>query len=244
MVSAIRPRRVALLAPMREEQRPLLRRLKLRRAGGSQEGFVGAPFAGVEIRATTAGIGPVLAARTAERVLASGRVDHVLVVGIAGGIGSSVAIGDLIVPECVLDLASGSVHRPARLGGVPPRGTLATAGEVLEDPAAIRALEQRGVVAIDMETAAIAAVCEARGCPWSVFRAISDRAGDGSVDPAVLHLAGPDGGPNLPALARFLLRQPWRVPELVRLARGARLAAEVAAAAAVRALADLDRLGA
>jgi adenosylhomocysteine nucleosidase len=229
---------------MRQEQRPLVRRLALRRAPGSGQGFRGVPLAGVEILATTTGIGPLLAGRTAERVLESGRVDHVLVVGIAGGVGSSVTIGDLVVPERVVDLASGSVHRPARLGDVAPGGTLVTAAEVLEDPAVICALEERGVVAIDMETAAIASVCEARGCPWSVFRAISDRAGDGSVDPAVLHLAGPDGGPNLPALARFLLRQPWRVPELVRLARGARLAAEVAAAAAVRALADLDRLGA
>jgi adenosylhomocysteine nucleosidase len=242
MGSAAPPRRVALLAPMRHEQRPLVRRLALRRAPGAEKRFVGVSPAGLEILATTTGIGPLLAARTAERVLESGPFDHVLVIGIAGGIGSSVALGDLIVPELVVDLASGSEHRPARLGDVPSRGTLATAAEVLEDPAAIRALEERGVVAIDMETAAIASVCEARGCPWSVFRAISDRAGDGSVDPAVLDLAGPDGGPDLPALARFLLLQPWRIPELVRLARGMRRAAEVAAAAAVGALQGLDRL--
>jgi adenosylhomocysteine nucleosidase len=90
-----------------------------------------------------------------------------------------------------------------------------------------------------METAAVAAVCERRGCPWSVFRAISDRADDGAVDAAILGLAGPDGGPNLPALMRFLVTRPWRVPQLARLARGMRLAADRAASAASRALARL-----
>jgi nucleoside phosphorylase len=37
-----------------------------------------------------------------------------------------------------------------------------------------------------METAAVAEVCEERGVPWSVVRAISDRASDGSVDAEVL----------------------------------------------------------
>jgi hypothetical protein len=87
-----------------------------------------------------------------------------------------------------------------------------------------------------METAAIAAVCERRGCAWSVFRAISDRAGDAAVDSDVLGLAGSDGAADLAALARFLLTRPWRIPGLVRLGRGMRLAANTAASAAVRAL--------
>jgi hypothetical protein len=73
-----------------------------------------------------------------------------------------------------------------------------------------------------------------------VFRAISDRADDGSIDAEVFGLAGPEGGANPHALARFVLTRPWRLPQLVRLGRGARLAAGVAAAAAVRALEHLD----
>ncbi len=48
----------------------------------------------------------------------------------------------------------------------------------LDELAALHA--ERGVVALDMETAAIAHACEQRGVPWSVFRAISDRSSDGS----------------------------------------------------------------
>jgi nucleoside phosphorylase len=219
---------------MRSELRPLVRPLGLRGtgAGALLSGAVGR----VEVVATMTGIGTRAAASAARRVLDSARVDHVVVVGIAGGIGPSVGIGDLVVPELVLDLASGAEHRPAPLGGRAPRGTLATSDALLEGPDAAARLERRGVVAIDMETAAIAAVCEERRCPWSVFRAISDRADDGSTDAAVFGLAGPDGAPRLPALARFLLTRPWRVPQLARLARGLRVATGAAASAAVAAL--------
>ena len=227
-------RRVAFLAPMPLELRPLVRPLGLGRpgAGGLRAGALGR----TAVVAAVTGIGPRAAERAAERVLTAGAVDHVVVVGIAGGIGPRVAVGDLVVPERVLDLATGAEHRPSALGDAPARGVLVTSEGLLTDRDAFARLERRGALAIDMETAAVAAVCERRGCPWSVFRGISDRADDGSIDPAVFGLAAPDGGPDLPALARFLLHQPWRIPQLVRLGRDSRLAARTAAAAALRAV--------
>jgi hypothetical protein len=90
-----------------------------------------------------------------------------------------------------------------------------------------------------METAAIAAVCASRRCPWSVFRAISDRADDCSTDEAVFDLAGPDGEPNLAAVVRFVLTNPGRIPQLGRLARGLSIATKVAASAAANALREM-----
>lgn len=234
---AARPERIAVLAPMRPELRPLVRSLALRRSRRGDTLLSGS-IGRVEILATTTGIGPRRAARTTERLLDAHAVDHVVVVGIAGGIGPSVALGDLVVPELVLDLDSGAQYRPTPLGDAAPRGTLVTSEGLQSDLDAIARLERQGAVAIDMETAAIAAVCERRGCPWSVFRAISDRADDGSTDAAVFGLAGPDGAGDLPAVARFVLTHPWRVPQLARLARGMRVAAQRAATAAARALAQ------
>jgi nucleoside phosphorylase len=176
-------------------------------------------------------------ARGAARILDATSPDHLVVVGIAGGIGASVAVGDLVVPDLVVNLDSGERFRPNGLGHRPSRGTLASSDALLSSATAARRLEARGVVAIDMETAAIAAVCERRGCPWSVFRAISDRADDETTDAAVLGLVHPDGRPNLPALARFVLRRPQRIPQLVRLGRGASAATRAAATAAIAALA-------
>lgn len=219
---------------MSEELRPLLRAVALRREVSDGQSLYTGVLAGTRIVATTTGIGTRAAARAAERILATTRVEHLAVIGVAGGIGTSIAIGDLVVPERVVDLANGAEHRPAPLGDVVPRGTLVTHDGLLEDRAELARLAERGVVAIDMETAAIAALCERRGCPWSVFRGISDRADDGSIDSAIFGLAGPDGAPNLRALARFLITRPWRVPQLARLARTMRFAARAAASAAVR----------
>jgi adenosylhomocysteine nucleosidase len=237
--------KIALLAPMRSELRPLVTRLSLRRSppppaargGRSYDGRAGT----ATVTATLTGIGTAAAARAAHRVLDSGPVDHVVVVGIAGGIDDGLAIGDLVVPRAVVDGRTGTAYRPHPLGEPPPAGArvsdgvLHTSDDLLVDPDAVGALAAQGVVALDMETAAIAAVCEDRDCPWSVFRAISDRSCDGMVDAAVAGLARPDGSPDLAAVARFVVWHPARVRDLVRLGRDARVAAHAAAAAAARA---------
>ncbi len=228
--------RIAILAPMRSELRPLVRLLSLKRSRSGDRSLLWGTLGRAEIVATTTGIGTCAATRTAEKVLDSIAVQHLVVVGIAGGIGPSVDIGDLIVPKLVIDLATGAEYRPSVMGDTKARGTLATSNEALVDPFEAARLERQGVMAVDMETAAIAAICESRACPWSVFRAISDRAGDGSVDPAMLGLAGPDGEPNLPALVRFMLMNPKRAPNLARLGRGLSLATNAAASGAVSAL--------
>jgi adenosylhomocysteine nucleosidase len=227
---------VAILAPMPSELRPLIRPLSLRRSRSSDGVLFNGGIGRVEVVAALTGIGTQAAARTAQRVLDSTPVHHLIVVGIAGGIGASVDIGDLVVPALIIDLSTGARYRPSVLGDTAPRGTLVTSDELLTDQDELLRLERQGVIAIDMETAAIAAVCERRQRPWSVFRAISDRADDGSIDSGVFGLTGPDGRPNLPALIRFVLTKPGRIPQLARLARGLRLATNAAASAAVHAL--------
>jgi nucleoside phosphorylase len=181
-------------------------------------------------------MGTRAAAQVAEKILDSISVQHLVVVGIAGGIGSSVAIAGLIVPELVIDLTTGAEYRPSVLGCTEARGTLATANKVFTDPVEAARLERQGVIAVDMETAAIAAICESRACPWSVFRAISDCVGDGSIDPALSSLARPDGEPDFLALVRFMMTRPNRIPNLIRLGRNLSLATNAAFSGAVRAL--------
>ncbi len=194
--------------------------------------------------AATTGMGSAGAAEAARRMLDEGDIDHVMVVGIAGGIDDRLAIGDVIRPGVVIDGASGAEYRPHPLGegaDPPDDGALHTSDELIVDPDRVAALRARGVIALDMETSAVAAVCEERGCPWSVVRAISDRSSDGMADEAVFGLAHPDGSPNLRAVARFVARHPRRVPRLVRLGRDAGIATNAAAAAAAAACRRLSR---
>lgn len=228
--------RVAVLAPMPSELRPLRKPLGLAPFPERGDGFLLGAISGIEVVAALTGIGMAAGARCAERIIDATSPDHLIVVGIAGGIASSVGIGDLVVPELVLNLDTGANHRPAAFGDSNPQGTLASSDTLLESREDALALRDRGVVAIDMESAAVAAVCERRGCAWSVFRAISDRADEGTTDTAILGLVDSDGTPNLAAVARFVLTRPHRIPQLVRLARGSNAATGTAADAAIAAL--------
>ena len=89
---------------------------------------------------------------------------------------------------------------------------------------------------MDMETGAIAAVCERHGVRWTAFRAISDTV-DRPVDKNTMTLLERDGSPNMGAALRFIARHPHKIPHLVSLARDSSRACQAAAAAAEKALA-------
>jgi adenosylhomocysteine nucleosidase len=181
-------------------------------------------------------MGTARAAAATTAMLERHEVDRVVMIGIAGGIGPSVAVGDLVVPEVVIDGATGAELVPEPPAGFVPRGGLHTSDEFIQDPAAVAALVDRGVIALDMETAAVGAICAARGLPWSVLRGISDHHIGLPVDPAVLELTDPEGRAKPAAVARFVATRPWKVPHLARLAKGASAAIAASTAALVETL--------
>ena len=225
------PGSVAFVCAMPMELTPLRKRLSLEASGGVHTGRLGHQ----PVVAIVTGMGTALATEGTERLLDAVEVDRVIVVGITGAVDNETPIGTVILPEVVVDAATGAEYRPAPLGDATPAGKMWTTDVLITDLAVIADLRTRGVVSLDMETAAIAAVCERRGVPWSVFRAISDRATDGSVDEEVFKLSNMDGSPNNEAIERFFAEHPERVEAMARLAEGALLGAETAADAAIRA---------
>jgi adenosylhomocysteine nucleosidase len=237
---------------MPPELRPVVKRLGLRPLPGEDGRRVGrrahgGRYGAVDLVAAMTGIGPDAAASATRRLLDGPPIDHVVVVGVAGAIDERLGIGDLVAVDCVVDDHTGNEYRPHPLGGGSGRagdadgqgavaGSLHTSGEFIVDPDRVAELRAKGVVALDMETAAVAAVCDERGRPWSVIRTISDRSSDGLADESVFELAGPDGSPNLAAVARFVVRHPGQVPGLVRLGRDMRVATQAAASALATAI--------
>jgi len=188
-----------------------------------------------DVVAIVTGMGTELATAGTERLLDAVAVGHVVVVGITGAVDNETPIGTLVLPEVVVHSVTGTEHRPTSLGDGTPHGKMWTGDVLITDLDVIAELRARGVVSLDMETAAIAVLCEARGIPWSVFRVISDRATDGSVDEDVFHMSNQDGTPNHEAIARYFEEHPDRLEIMARLAEGATLAARTAAEAAIRA---------
>jgi adenosylhomocysteine nucleosidase len=135
----------------------------------------------------------------------------------------------------VVDAATGERFGATPTAGVAVRGVIRMGGEDdygLDDGDVARLIDE-GYTALDMETAAVARVCERRGIPWLAFRAVSDMAGDGSLGPVVMTLVDGEGNPRAGTALRFLLTHPHRIPRFVRLGRDARAATVAAAEAAV-----------
>ena len=156
-----------------------------------------------------------------------------LVVGIAGGI-ENTHVGQVLRPAAAIDRSSGTRYDATALDGTLD-GVVSSSDEFLVDPERVAALVAEGVRALDMETSAVAAVCDARGVPWSAVRVISDLSSD-HPDASVLELAHPDGTPNPRAAIPFLLRNPRRIPGLLKLGRDSMRAAKAAASEADRQL--------
>jgi adenosylhomocysteine nucleosidase len=230
-----KPTRVGLLAPMTHELAPLVTMLGLEPRTDDPYTLHDATVDGVEFVATMTGIGMAAAADATHRILDDGPVDYVIVVGIAGGIEPGQEIGDVLVPEAVLHSGTGSTYAPTVIGGHRPRGKIRCGDDFLTDDAVLADLVANGFIALDMETAAVAAVCEARGAQWPVFRSISDRPSDGLVDTAVWEMTQLDGSADEDALTRYLQENPDAAARLAQMAADMEIAVYAAAAAAIRA---------
>jgi adenosylhomocysteine nucleosidase len=232
---------VALLAPMVPEFKPVVRALSLT-AGEpvgtlrSHRGRVGA----IEVVAVVTGIGTAAARSVTEQVLDALGPDYVVVVGVAGGLSPTVRVGDLVIPAAAVDRETRAEYTPASFGDAPRAGKVATGDRLEIGDDEKRWLLDHGVVAVDMETSAVAAVCQGRGVPWAAFRGISDRADDGSVDQAVANLSKPDGTANVQALVKFAVTHPGRLTQLNKLAKGFRAAIDAAAGATEAAIRGLS----
>ena len=213
-------RRVGVLAPMPSELAPVVKAMGLRRAEGAavHTGRIGT----VEVVATRTGIGLTLAAEATVRLLDADAVDHVMVVGIAGGIGPA-RVGDVLCPETAVDRVRGVRYDATPLAGE-LAGVVSSFRRVPGGPRdgggarrCRRARARHGDLGDRGGMRRTRRALERR-------RAISDLADD-HPDAAVLGLANADGTPDLKASMQFLVRNPKRVPGLVRLARDSTRAA-------------------
>jgi len=229
------PTSFGFLAPMPSELKPLQRALTLQASGSGLDATHTGALDDRPVVALLTGIGMGRAEARTRDLLANHAVDHVVVIGVAGGMATEIRVGDVVVPEVVVDLSDGRELRPSPLGDITPQGRLLTSDDFITDLEVLGRLRDEGATAIDMETAAVGRVCEDQGVRWSVFRGISDDAFDPSVDEAILALSRPDGSPDLGAVARFVAGDPRRVRLLSRLGRDLKAATNGAVDAALRA---------
>jgi adenosylhomocysteine nucleosidase len=225
-------RRVVVLAPMKPELKAIIQAFALEPCPGdpvfSHTGRAGS----WGVSALVTGMGPALARDATRRALAAGPFDHVMVIGIAGGLDPDLPVGSLFVPSRVALYPDGPEYTSHP---IPPReavGGLMTTDGLFDDDQIWRPILERGFGAVDMEAAGAAEVCEAEKVGWSVYRGISDRPDEHIVDQAVFSLSKPDGSADPVAVAKYLARDPRRAKALAHLNRCMQEAASLAADAA------------
>ncbi len=111
----------------------------------------------------------------------------------------------------MIDHATGRTHEHHPPGGEATAGALWTTN-IMTPAEELPALIEKGVIALDMETAAYAQSCEREGVPWSVHRAISDHAKDDRSTTRCSTSMNLDGTPNWGNIVRYFLKHPRADP--------------------------------
>lgn len=177
---------------------------------------------------TVSGTGPDHARRAAARLLDHG-VSALVSWGCAAALDARLKPGDLALPERILgtDGRAHATHAEWRgrvIAALPSdlptvAGALAESPEIVADGAAKQALYAvTKALAVDMESAAIARVAEARGLPFLAVRAIADSASM-ALPRAVSLALTPRGDVRFAILLTQVLSQPGQILELLSLGR-------------------------
>ncbi len=135
-----------------------------------------AEWRGLSLVFVRTGVGKKQAAKAAEVCLREVQPDFGIVIGLCGGVVSSLKLGDLVYPKEVVDFSSG---KKIALDGIASNrkqeGVLLSVDKVYGPQEKKKALEKYpNALACDMETSVIAEVLQKNKIPVSVIRAVSD----------------------------------------------------------------------
>ena len=207
--------RIAIVAAMEREVRPLIR--EWASTEGSHEGRSFKFFEHDDWVVVCGGIGENSARRATEAVIALYHPLQVISVGFAGALDSKLRVGDIFVPEKVLDASDCSTVR-TREGG---SGILVSTSSIAGIKEKAKLAANFGAQAVDMEAAAVARGAQAREIPFSAVKAISDEW-DFEI-PSMDRFIGSDGAMSgrfqKGKFVAFALIRPWIWPSLITLAR-------------------------
>ncbi len=163
------------------------------------------------------GAGLAAAARYAERALTD-RPEMLIATGFAGGLNPALRVGDVVIATNFSDPAL--LVRAREIAGA-HFGPLASVELPVESIEAKSTLARAtGALAVDMETASIAAACARAGVPLLAVRVISDPAGEALPVPFAEWFDLERQRPRPLRLLAFLARHPSRIAPFTRFVRG------------------------
>ena len=206
-------KRVAIVAALEREVRPLVKRWRVseKEYGGRRFRF----FENGEVVLVCGGIGSAAARRAAEAVIAIFEPKTIYSAGFAGALDQKLRVGDVVRPQAVINSGDGS--RVTLNGG---EGVLVSFDAIASPAQKVKLRESYAAQAVDMEAAAVARSAELRGIEFAAIKVISD-----AVDfefPSMERFVDAEGQFSEGRFAWFAALRPWMWPQVVRLAQNSR----------------------
>jgi adenosylhomocysteine nucleosidase len=209
---------IAVSFALPEESKGVVRALKgARRSGPAALPIVAGRLDGREVVIVHTGMGMASATARVGCFLEAHGPTHWIASGFGGGLSPELGIGDIIA---VQNFSDGELFRA--VAALPARaGTLITTKDVVETAEKKKDLARHtGAIVVDMETAAISRLCEARGIPMLAIRAISDRADQDLPIPAAVWFDMRKQKPRVISLVLHLALHPGRAVAFAGFVRG------------------------
>jgi adenosylhomocysteine nucleosidase len=209
---------IALSFALPEESKGIVRGLTgARRSGPGALPIIAGTLAGREVVIVHSGMGMDSATARIAGFLENHAPSHWIASGFGGGLSHDLRIGDIVAVHNFSDVAL--LRAIASLPARP--GVLITTRDVIETAEKKKDLARHtGATVVDMETAAIFRLCEARGIPLLAVRAISDTAGQDLPVPAGIWFNTVTQRPRPIRLVLHLATHPGRIAPFFRFVRG------------------------
>jgi adenosylhomocysteine nucleosidase len=180
------------------------------------------------------GVGCAAARRATETLIAGHRPQWVISAGFAGGLHASVAQGDILLPDEIVDANERKLaidFKVERETIATQRhlhvGRLLTADRIIHDPAEKEALGRRfGALAVDMESIAVAEVCRSEKVRFLAVRVISDTVGRELPKDIDFLVKRRTRAGRLGAAAGAILRRPSSIKDMWQLKEDALVASQ------------------
>lgn len=202
--------RVAIVAALEREVRPLIQHWRVNDRDYSSRGF--RFYESGDAVVVCGGIGPEAARRATEAILALYESAIVYSVGYAGALETSLKVADVIRPGRIINTSDGSsVQIHGGTGVLVSHGVMAT----VEQKSQLR--NAYGAQAVDMEASGVARAAEARGVLFQAVKVISDEVH--FELPETGRFVSSDGRFQEARFALFVAVRPWLWPRVLQLAR-------------------------
>ncbi len=212
------------LAPLREKCSTL------KKYTGGTFTFRGGHYDNIRIAFVESGLGYARARNATLSLIEAHTPNWIISCGFSGALLPEMKIGDIVVANGIVDMHGQSILLPVNMS-TEGKSTLHV-GKILTSDEMIRTVtekqqlaEKHSVIAVDMESLAVAQVCQEQKKNFMVIRVISDDLSQ-DLPPEILTILSSTGGMRLGAALGSIWKRPSSIKEMWKLRENATFAAE------------------